>query len=342
MATITLADVAKAAGVSKSAVSKVLLGGGGKTTVVGDKTARRVRLAARRLRYRPNRIAQQLVRRRSDIIGVVLDSQCCALYNNIVAAIQFDTYRIGRRVQVGLVHDSFDAIRGYVDDMLGYGIQNVICLAHAYNDFGADVPPLFSEFENVLFVNPPMAESPFGFVSPDYYGNFRLLADHLLRLGRRRVVYAKTAYDSLDCRQRARALRDAYAAFGVPFEEGFVYGEPLREIDTRELAERFLADVLPLAPDALIIGNSIAIAWCIRLLAERGLRVPEDIAIAGMDAWPGCQALMPSITAIDNHFAVVAHRAVELICRPEGERPAVREYIPGSLVVGASCGAAPE
>lgn len=336
---VTIADVARAAGVSKSAVSKVLLGGGGKTTVVGKQTALRVRQAAEELNYRPNRVAQQLASKRNDIIGVIIDSQCCSLYNNIMATIEHETFRAGRRLQVGLVHDNFQAIEQYVGDLLGYGIQNVICLAHYY-DFAEQVPPLFAEFRNVLFINPPMSEVPQSFVSPDYYGNFRLLVDHLISLGHRRILYAKTAYDTPDCRQRVQALRDALAQADLPFEEAFVYGQALGEIDSQTLMNRFLDDVLPLKPDALILGNATAIAWAFKLLPQRGLRIPEDIAIAGMDAWPASQAQTPAITVIDNNFKAIAECAVAVICAGiEAESPAlIQKYIPGTLLRGESCG----
>ena len=71
---VTLSEIAREAGVSKSTVSKALLGGGGKTTKVSDRTVRLVRETADKLGYRPNLVAQQLAHRKNDIIGVIIDS----------------------------------------------------------------------------------------------------------------------------------------------------------------------------------------------------------------------------------------------------------------------------
>ena len=68
---VTLSDIAKAVGVSRSAVSKALLGGGGKTTQVSEKTIERIRQSALRMGYRPNLLAQRLASRRHDIIGLI-------------------------------------------------------------------------------------------------------------------------------------------------------------------------------------------------------------------------------------------------------------------------------
>ena len=93
---VTLSEIAREAGVSKSTVSKALLGGGGKTTKVSDRTVRLVRETADKLGYRPNLVAQQLAHRKNDIIGVIIDSQCCGLYNNIMAAIEKRIFLSGR------------------------------------------------------------------------------------------------------------------------------------------------------------------------------------------------------------------------------------------------------
>ena len=335
---VTLSEIAREAGVSKSTVSKALLGGGGKTTKVSDRTVRLVRETADKLGYRPNLVAQQLAHRKNDIIGVIIDSQCCGLYNNIMAAIEKRIFLSGRRLQIGLVHDSFDTIRRYVDDLLGYNIESVICLAHYY-DFAATIPPLFKPFRNVLFINPPLSREPFSFVSPDYYGNFRLAVDALLRRGHRRIVYAKPAYDTPDCHARLRAYRDAHASAGLPVDEELIYCKPLREIDTPELVETFLDDVLPLRPDALLLGNPTTIGFCLKQLRKRGLAVPGDLSIVGMDDWPTAEAFTPEIAAISNNYDAVAERAVEIITRNQklDQPELIQEYIPGAFIERGSC-----
>ncbi len=335
---VTLSDIAKAVGVSRSAVSKALLGGGGKTTKVSEKIVLRIRECASRMGYRPNLLAQRLASRRDDIIGLIVDSQCCRLYTNIMCEIERLVSQAGYRLQVGLVHDNLDAIKRYVDDLLGYDIQNVICLAHYY-DFAEQIPPLFKPFKNALFINKPMTDEEFSFVSPDYYNTFREAVEYLLGLGRRRIVYVKTAYDTYDARVRAQAFRDAHNARGISFDEAQIYREPLYEVNTPELMARLLDDVLPLNPDALIIGNATAILLAMRQLKERGLCVPEDVSLVGMDGWEGCDAIMPSITVMDNNPLRVAEESVKAILGNIGRETAQLNeiFVPGTLRLGESC-----
>ena len=335
---VTLSDIAKAVGVSRSAVSKALLGGGGKTTQVSEKTIERIRQSALRMGYRPNLLAQRLASRRHDIIGLIVDSQCCVLYTKIMCAIEELVCRAGYRLQVGLVHDNLDSIKRYVDDLLGYNIQNVICLAHYY-DFGESVPPLFRPFRNSLFISKPMTDEKFSFVSPDYYATFRNAADYLLGLGRRRIVFVKTVYQTFDAQMREQAFRDAYRLRGVPFEESFIYRGPVYELDKPELMTRLLDDILPLRPDALILGSAEGTLLALRHLKARGLTVPADISIIGMDEWPGCDAMMPSITVMNNNQQQIAEAAVKaILSNIDRKTPQLHEiFVPGSLRIGESC-----
>lgn len=335
---ITLSEIARVTGFSRSAVSKALLNGGGKTTKVSASNIALIRQAAARLGYRPNLLAQGLANKDLEIIGVIIDSQCCGLYNEILKVLESLTFSSGYRLQVGLVHDTYEGIKKYVDDFLGYNIQNVICLAHYYN-FAELVPPLFESFKNPLFISKPMTDKKVSFVSPDYYGNFYAAVDHLLSTGHRRIVYARMDFETYDAKVREQAFRDAHAAHNVKFQEEQIFRKNLMEIDSSDLMDTFLAEILPLEPDALILGNAVAINWCIRKLREKNLRVPEDISIVGMDYWEGSQAMNPSITVIDNNYMEIGKQAVELILNnAKTEKPQKKEiFVKGKLIIGESC-----
>ncbi|NMA42155.1 MAG: LacI family transcriptional regulator [Oligosphaeraceae bacterium] len=335
---ITLSDVAKAAGVSRSAASKALHGGGGKTTKISEKKSLHIQKIAEQLGYRPNRMAQRLASRKQDIIGLIVDSQCCRLYSDILSCIEQLTREAGYRLQVGLMHDSIDAIKSYVDDFLGYDIQSVICMAHYY-EFSEKVPPLFKPFKNPLFISQPATDEKFSFVSPDYHGTFRKAMDYLFSLNRRKIIYVKSNYRTPDAMARARAFRDAHLAHGIPFDEAQIYCGDIGECDTLELMTELLDDVLPMRPDALIIGNGNATLWAIRLLNSRGLRVPEDVSIIGMESWKGSQAMQPSISVMDNNPAEIAREAVRVIINniPVESPPLHEIFVEGSLILGESC-----
>lgn len=332
---ITQADVAKVAGVSQSAVSKALLGGGGKTTKVSEKVAEHIRNVAESLGYRPNLLAQRLVRSTQNVIGIIIDSCCCGLYTEIMNEISTLATQAGYRLQIGLVHDSLESIETYVNDFLGYDIQNIICFAHYY-DFGDQVPPLFAKFRNPVFISKPMTTEKFAFVTPDYYANFYEAADYLLNQGHRKIVYAKLAYNTYDAQMRAQALRDVYAKHHLPFDEEQIFSKQLDLADTPEFVSQLLDNILPMHPDALIVGGQSSINLCIRQLKERGLSVPEDISIIALDCWPGHAYCIPYVTTINNEFMEIAQKAFRILIGNIGKkRRSTKEvFVRGHLDVG--------
>lgn len=118
-----------------------------------------------------------------------------------------------------------------------------------------------------------------------------------------------------------------------------IFRKPLREIDTPEQVEAFLDDVLPLQPNALLLGNPATIGFRLKQLRRRGLSVPANLSIVGMDDWPTAEAFTPEIAAISNNCNAVAERAVEIITRNQKlEQPElIQEYVPGTFIERGSC-----
>lgn len=97
--------------------------------------------------------------------------------------------------------------------------------------------------------------------------------------------------------------------------------------------------MLPLRPDALLLGNPTTIGFCLKQLRKRGLAVPGDLSIVGMDDWPTAEAFTPEIAAISNNYDAVAERAVEIITRNQklDQPELIQEYIPGAFIERGSC-----
>ena len=99
--------------------------------------------------------------------------------------------------------------------------------------------------------------------------------------------------------------------------------------------------LLPLRPDGLIVYSDIIAIRLINLLKKRGLKVPQDIAVASHRHTKYGEANSPSVTGLDYHFAEVGRDAAELLLKfmqmpKTEERPVVEKYIQPSLFSGES------
>lgn len=329
---VTLSDIAKETGVSVMTVSQVL--NPRKSSVrVSKETAERINKTAKRLNYRPNLVARQLAGKSNNIIGIIIDSQTGVLWQRVLSQIEKSATEQGFRIQIGLIHDNLNSIKKYIDDFVGYGITNIICMAHTYPEYCTEIPPLFKIFPNVVFIEKPQAFAEASFVSPDYDTIFMEAIEYLLDRGNKRIVCCNN-------RNIGQIHKAAYKKHGLEWDERFIYY--IMHLDRHDYVVDFLENVLPLKPDALIVGSDESAMWCCRALKEKGLKVPEDISILSTSKWALGDAFEPAITAIDYEYENIAIRAVEMIIEnskisDKSKSKQYKEFIPAKLVIRESC-----
>jgi DNA-binding LacI/PurR family transcriptional regulator len=330
---VTLSDIANAVGVSVMTVSQVL--NPRKSSVrVSEETASRINKAARRLNYRPNLVARQLAGKSNNVIGIIVDSQTSELWQRVLRQIEESATAQGFRIQIGLIHDNLNSIKKYIDDFVGYGITNIICMAHTYPEYCEEIPKLFNIFPNIVFIEEPKGFPEAPFVSPDYDTVFKEGIDYLLNLGHKRIVCCEN-------RNIGRILKTAYKERGLEWKDELIY--KILYLNRYEYVLKFIEDVLPLEPDALIVGSDESAMWCCRVLKEKGLKVPEDISILSTSKWSLGDAFEPAITSVDYEYEKIAKRAVEMIVEnsmisDKRKLNEYKEFIPAQLVIRESCG----
>jgi len=329
---IKLSDIATELGVSIMTVSQVL--NPRKSSVrVSEETAAKVTETAKRLNYRPNLVARQLAGKSNNIIGIIIDSQASVLWQTVLRQIEQSATENGFRIQIGLVHDSMESIKKYIDDFAGYGITNIICMAHSYPEFCEEIPQLFKIFRNVVFVEEPKNFPKASFVSADFDFVFQKSIEYLLDLGHRRIVCCSN-------KNISQIHQAAYKKRGFLWDKNFIVD--IARLDRYEYVLEFINSVLPLEPDALVVGSDESAMWCCRVLKEKGLKIPDDISILSTSKWALGDAFEPAITAIDYDYEKIAKRAVEIIVEnskiPENEKlKQYNEFIPAQLIIRESC-----
>lgn len=266
----TMRDVAVRAGVSRQTVSLVMRGEPGPSAASRE----RVLAAARELQYRPNASARLLRQRRSGLIGVLYSA------SNIFEL------RVVERLLERAAEEGFDVALGpvtarrsteiVVTQLLEQRIEALAC----YNPDPSS-PALGSAIDMmpVVWLGERRADDRVDVVRTDDDEGLRLLVEHLTGLGHRRIAYAGGRGGTVGP-DRADAYRRAMAAAGLG-DEIDVLGGGFGEDDGSRAAEMIMArDRMPTA----VIGCSDHCgAGLIGTLTRAGVRVPEDVSIAGYD-----------------------------------------------------------
>jgi DNA-binding LacI/PurR family transcriptional regulator len=123
----------------------------------------------------------------------------------------------------------------------------------------------------------------------------RVVAEHLLDLGHRRIAFGGGPSESLDTRERLRGLTEALNEHDIAGPCDAWFGAAYSTDSAREFAERYLAMSLAERPTALVLGNDSMAITFMRAVLQRGVRVPEDVSVVGFDrSANACKRLVTS------------------------------------------------
>jgi LacI family transcriptional regulator len=327
--TATIKDVARAAGVSVASVSRALNG----HDSVTDETRARILKAANDLRYVPHAGARSLITRRTDTVGVLLPDLHGEFFSELIRGMDIAARVSGRHLLISSSHGSASeaaqailTLQGRVDGLL-------VMSPHADTRMlAANLP----EALPIVLMNTRIASGSYAALSVDNYGGAAAMMRYLVDGGYRRIAFIGGPAQNFDADERLRGYRDALAAEHAvetilpgDFSEASGYKAGLELCARRD------------RPDAIFAANDIMALGCLFALTEHGLRVPDDIALAGFDDVPIARFASPPLTTVRVRIVDLGRRAFErLVAEIDGNADAARinEQLACELVVRQSTG----
>lgn len=321
---VTSLDVAKCAGVSRSAVSRVFTPGAS----VSDRTASKVREAAAALGYRPNVLARAMLTGKSKIIGLVvayLDNQ---FYPTVLELLSEALEREGYHVLVFMAAHTANDIEDIVSQILDYQVDGLVLASVALSSDLAN-RCRSSGVPVVLFNRKLETEGELAVVSDNHAGG-RLAAEHLISLGCTRIGHIAGWEGASTQRDREAGFLEGLrsAGLGLFAREVGDYRLPR----AKDAARRMFST--PNRPDAVFVANDyMAFGVMDVVRAELGLSVPEDVALIGFDDVPSAEWPAYSLTTIRQDALAMVATAVEvLLSEIEGKDVIPPNPLPVSLI----------
>lgn len=308
-----LKDIAEKAEVSRTAVAGVILGTGGDHVRVSDKTRQRILSVAAELGYRPNKAARTLVGGRSGIIGVLVDSRAPALFYECLGHLDGLAMAKGYRLLIGGQHDSLAGVVEHMHDFAAYGAEGGIILSHDYPDFRKEINQLIRLMPNMVCVgNPGYSEAVF--VEVDIAAGVRQLMEYFFTKGRKRIGMVLSGFSPRPCALRYQGYLEGLQIHGIDLDPNLVViDEKAAEMNGFDVDATLDQLVVTQKVDAIIAQNDLVAAALISTLHQRGLRVPEDIAVAGADDSPMSRFYIPPLTTIRQVPEKVAAAVFDLL-----------------------------
>ena len=303
---VTIADVARRAGVSITTVSRVL-SPGPQQHPVNATTAERVRAAARELRFVPSAMAQGLVVRRSGLIGLIVPDLNDPYYPNIASGVERSARKAGRSVLICNTLGEEAHLRDYLRLLHARRVEAIV--VSGGSSLSERELRMLSQLElPVVLIGRPNERVGLPFVSVDNVAAARWVTQHLISIGRKRLVHLagpplqSTMRDRLD--GFARIVADTEVDSEVLESSGNI--EEGHDVMGRRLARRGAP------PDAVFAATDRLAIAAMAAIHDMRLRVPEDVAVMGFDDIPLAVMLRPSLSSVAQPAERLGELAIEL------------------------------
>ncbi|HCA79220.1 MAG TPA: LacI family transcriptional regulator [Bacteroidetes bacterium] len=333
---VTAREVAARLGISTMTVSRVM----NKRSNVDEKTRRLVLAAAQELGYRPNHIAKSLVLRRTHTIGVVVPEITHSFFPEVIRGIEEEAYR--SRYHLILMHTA-ESIEREKDAILTLESKRVdgILLSTAQSVADADF------YKEVVQLGMPIVfydRCAHGIgascVSIDDEESARRITNHLIGHGYDPIAHLSGPQRVSIGLARLRGFKQAMAEGGMVVRDDLIVEAGFHESDGYTAMKKLLDRPREAWPRAVVAVNDPAAFGAIKAILERGLRIPQDIALVGFSDDIRA-ALMPApLTTIRQPaYEIGKQAALKLISVIEGKSLVVEDIVvKAEEVIRESCG----
>lgn len=320
---VSLKDVARAAGVSTSTVSRALY----HHPRISQETADRVRHLAEEMGYTPSLLARSLVTQDTATIGVVLSSVSDPFVGQLVHGVEEVASRAGYSVLIGSSYRNPDLEREIVRSFYGRRASGIIVTGSQIDLGYLDLRKRF--LLPVVLINCPAYPHS---ISTDNVSGARAAMQHLVRLGHRRIAYVGNPLSYNANRERLQGYQSVLAEAGLTPDEALVVDGDGGVARGAEAMKCLLA--LPRPPTAVFCFNDLTALGVMHALALAGVHVPEACSVIGFDDLELAPYFCPPLTTVRQPRRKMGGRAMEMLLALMDEKGTPQaEILPTELVV---------
>lgn len=337
----TITDIANELGVSVSTVSKVI----NNRTGVGPELRKRICDYIEEVNYKPNVIAQSMIKGHTNMVGLVFGDVRNPFYSDLLYYIQRELGQHGYMVMA--FNSDYDAAKEV--EFINQAIQSRYAglmlitakgdlILRAINDIRAANMPL-------VLVNRTLKDFNGSFVSVDNFQAGYIAAKHLIELGHRRIAFITGNMESSAGYQRYIGYKQALENYGFTFESEHIYKGDLKFETGVKIAEQYIQH-LDVNPTAVIICNDLMAMGFIDYSRKNGVKIPEQLSVISFDNITYSALYGMEMTTVDQHLqemcTCAAKTLLQQIESPDNTE-ILRTMIEPTLVVrGTTAPYAPE
>lgn len=333
MTKVTIADVAQHAKVSKSTISQFL---NKRYEHMSEKTRKKIEEAIKDLNYEPNILARSLKQKSTFTVGVVVANILHTFSTQIIRAIENYFYNQGFHIIVCNADDEPDKEKNYIQMLKAKQVDGIIIFPTGGN------PDLYKRMKKenfpIVFMDRTIPELEIATVMLDNYLAAKLAIDHFVEKGYKDIAIVTTSIiRNISPRvERIEGYKSSLLSYGISPNENYIKTADIEKI-SEALSELFN---LPRPPKAILAGNDIVLNEVLQYIKKENLRIPQDLAVIGIDEVSFAKLYTPTITTIKQPTVQMANLAAELLFNQINKTDTIDTSIhrlKPILLLGTSC-----
>ncbi|MDV7104727.1 substrate-binding domain-containing protein [Vibrio sp. TH_r3] len=300
----TIKDVAKEAGVSVATVSRVI----NKSPKASVTSVEAVKLAMRKLGYRPNANARALVNQTTNTVGVLVSDVSDPFFGTAVKAIDNIAQQHGKHILICNGYHDLKRERESIELLINSRCESLIIHSKSLTD--KELIGFADEVPGMVIINRHIPELGHRCISLDNRKGSYLATEFLIRHGHTQIACIASSHAIEDVEERIEGYLTAMKDNGLNPSQSYIeYGEPNSE-GGEYAATNLLAKSIPFS--AVVAYNDYMAAGAISIFEENGLQVPEQMSIVGFDDGLIARYIHPTLTTIRYPIQLMAEKAARL------------------------------
>jgi LacI family transcriptional regulator len=338
----TIQELAAKTGVSVATVSRALNG----SPEVSEATRDRILALAQELDYTPSAAARTLVRRRSHVVGVILETGAGhpdllhPFFQEVLVGIQHGAGERGYDLLLFATDEpgnGFGGRHSYARRAGHHGVGGVIAMGFDANH--PEMRKLIAAGIPCIAIDSDLSGPRCGFVTSENREGAAQAVTHLHELGHERIATVAGPPATRAGADRLVGYRETVGRLGLEARDEYVREGDFYDESGYEATKQLLALEAP--PTAIFAASDLMAAGAFRAAHELGVRVPDDLAVVGFDDIALAALIQPALTTVRQDTEALGRAAGEGLIQmiEDADAPPVQVYVPTRLIVRASSGA---
>jgi len=307
---VTIKDIARELGISPSTVSRALKD----HPDISVETKKAVNELAEKLNYQPNIVALSLRQKKTNTIGVIIPEIVHFFFSTVISGIEDVAYNAGYNVILSQSGESYPRevtdmkalFNSRVDGMLISISRETTNFDHIESIISKGVPIVFYDR---MYNNPNTSK-----VIVDDMEGAKEAVLHLIDQGCKRIAHIQSAPNLIISEDRLRGYKEALKERKIEFKEKLIFTCETGTLEEgKSVTQKIFAQPNP--PDAIFANNDPLAMGAMMALKEKGLKIPQDVAVAGFSNWFFDELMEPSLTSVDQPGFQMGQEAARLLIR---------------------------